>query len=519
MTDMLVQLDDAALVQQYVEDHSEAAFRELVRRYIPMVYATCRRQLQDAHLAEDVTQAVFVILARRATTLRSGSVLGAWLHRTAVYSCSNARQLKKTRNFHEQRVKPMQPEPTRDTAEWAEIEDLLDEGLMALNREQREVLLLRFFQNKTLAEVAHALDMTEYAVDKSLQQGLSRLRRFLSRHGVAISVGALGAFLSSRVVEAAQLVPAGLAWTVGSAALAAPSAGLAGPVAVLVQQGLRAALFSKLKAAVLTGCIAIFFSSLAFAVGLGLGGHRAGPSPTADAREADRRELLQLLERTGTALRVVDLAGLDQCATFMDREHRARWDAIMRVFAAHHRLASAAQERWGASAEGSLPMNLLGSRLDSALARLDRGSLHWNIEGERASLSFEYLPPDQGTMPGGTVHFCRIDGRWRIDAYQTVRPIIAGLDARGIPQEIGQLPVAQQAAVLAKLDHLTQGFEHLAAEVEQGGVADPAALAAGIAALETPAWAGIRAFYRLELRHDEQDRDRSARTLATGIAG
>ena len=82
--------DDASLLAAFVRDRSEEAFKELVSRHVGMVYSVCYRQLRDAHWAEDVTQAVFILLARKAASLQSGVVLGGWLYRSAVFACSNA---------------------------------------------------------------------------------------------------------------------------------------------------------------------------------------------------------------------------------------------------------------------------------------------------------------------------------------------------------------------------------------------------------------------------------------------
>src|SRR2546421_3774422 len=83
-------LDDHALLERYARDGSQDAFGQLVARHVDMVYSACLRQLRDPHLADDVTQAVFLILARRAGTLRRGTIVGGWLYNAARYASANA---------------------------------------------------------------------------------------------------------------------------------------------------------------------------------------------------------------------------------------------------------------------------------------------------------------------------------------------------------------------------------------------------------------------------------------------
>src|SRR5262249_18796492 len=83
-------MDEFALLQEYARSRSQEAYRQLVERYAGLVYAAARRQVRDKHLAEDVTQAVFVVLAQKAGTIRPGRPLSAWLLTTTRYTCSNA---------------------------------------------------------------------------------------------------------------------------------------------------------------------------------------------------------------------------------------------------------------------------------------------------------------------------------------------------------------------------------------------------------------------------------------------
>src|SRR5687767_4660347 len=109
--------DDWELLRQYVRDGSQAAFARLVQLHIRQVYSACRRQLRDAQRAEDATQATFMILARKASSLVSsqrlrprGSPLPLWLHKTARYVSLNAMRADAARRRHEQRGAAMRPD-------------------------------------------------------------------------------------------------------------------------------------------------------------------------------------------------------------------------------------------------------------------------------------------------------------------------------------------------------------------------------------------------------------------------
>ena len=94
---------DEKLLDRYASDRSDAAFAAIVRRYHGFVYSVCCRTLGDAELAEDVTQAVFMLLASKAASLRRGTPLSGWLFNTARFACRNARRTEQRRVHYEQK--------------------------------------------------------------------------------------------------------------------------------------------------------------------------------------------------------------------------------------------------------------------------------------------------------------------------------------------------------------------------------------------------------------------------------
>lgn len=216
-------LDDQQLLRRYAADGSEDAFGELVARYVNLVYsAALRRTGGDAHLAKDVAQLVFTDLAHKARFLPRDIVLTGWLHRATRYAVGQLLRTERRRKAREQEAVAMNALESEPTPDWGQIRPLLDNALDRLDRADRDALLLRFFEQRSLAEVGRALGATEDAARKRVSRALEKLRADLIRHGVATTAVALSTAIS---VNAVQVAPAGLAATLASASLTGAAAG------------------------------------------------------------------------------------------------------------------------------------------------------------------------------------------------------------------------------------------------------------------------------------------------------
>jgi RNA polymerase sigma factor (sigma-70 family) len=205
--------EEAHILRDYVTHRSPGAFARLVDRYVDLVYSAALRQVGDAALASDVSQAVFLILSQKAATLRADRPLSAWLLRVTQYCAANARRERVRRKIHERRAAMIAPGATDDSERWAALSPLLDEGMSRLRAKDRNILLLRFFERKTNAQVARSLGISEGAAEKRVTRAVEKLRDFFRRRGVAVSVGALTSSLATRSAEAA---PAGLNGAISS---------------------------------------------------------------------------------------------------------------------------------------------------------------------------------------------------------------------------------------------------------------------------------------------------------------
>jgi RNA polymerase sigma factor (sigma-70 family) len=247
--------DCRQLLANYADNGSETAFRELVSRYIDLVYSTARRLLNgDAHLAEDVTQTVFADLARKAPTLSKDILLGGWLHRHTCYMAANVLRRERRRQAREQEIVRMNvPEyDPNDTA--AQLAPVLDEAINELSASDRAAILLRFFEQHDLRAVGDALGSSEDAAQKRVGRALEKLRVILVRRGVALPGATLATALAAQAVTAA---PAGLAASVSTAAVAGVAAGTATAFTLI-----NIMTMTKLKGAVLGAILVATGSTL-----------------------------------------------------------------------------------------------------------------------------------------------------------------------------------------------------------------------------------------------------------------
>ena len=198
-------LEDRQLLQRFVRDNSQEAFAVLTARYLNLVYAVCRRELNDADAAEDVTQAVFLILARKAPSLGRNVVLSGWLFQTARFAAKNARLTAQRRAAYEQKAAEVLMEQQMGThdSQWTEIEPLLNQSLAALKAGERECVLLRFFQGASFAEVGASLGLSEDAARKRVTRSLGKMRQFFTQNGVIVPAIALPVLLTTHAAKAA----------------------------------------------------------------------------------------------------------------------------------------------------------------------------------------------------------------------------------------------------------------------------------------------------------------------------
>ena len=240
------------LLVEFKATRSEADFRELVRRYTNLVYSIAKRRVADMTLAQEVTQMVFIRLAKAPPGLDSEAQLLTWLHRTTVHVSIDLWRSETRRRAREQQAVVMQMDTAEETT-WKEMAPVVDKALDALSEDDRQVVLLRFFEQRTMADLGRTLGITEDAAKMRVSRALGRLRAQLGGLGVPCTVVLLGTLLFKHSVEAA---PQGLASVLATIRVSAPI-GLTGALLGQLLQAPKLKFLSGLAALLALGGIAL----------------------------------------------------------------------------------------------------------------------------------------------------------------------------------------------------------------------------------------------------------------------
>lgn len=245
--------DDMTLVREFAAHQSDTAFETLVARHINLVHSAALRQVSDPHLAQEITQAVFLILARKAARLPDGTFLLGWLFKTTRYAASaELRAADRRRRREDEAHMQSLISQTPDEAAWQHIAPLLDEALANLNETDRRAVLLRFFEGQTLGEVGAALSLNEEAARKRVNRGVEKLRKFFAKRGVTQTTAAIGVALTANSVQAA---PVGLAAIISATTL--KGVAVAATVTTLVNGTIKTIAMTTLQKTLITAALVV----------------------------------------------------------------------------------------------------------------------------------------------------------------------------------------------------------------------------------------------------------------------
>jgi RNA polymerase sigma factor (sigma-70 family) len=214
--------NDMDLLREFARHNSETAFAELVHRHLNLVYSVALRFTASPGNAEDVAQAVFIILARKAARLNERTVLTGWLYETTRLTAAGWLRSQKRRQAHEQEafMQSTLDQPGTDEV-WRQLAPHLEAGMSRLAERDRTLLALRFYENKTGAEAAALMGIREEAAHKRTARALEKLRKFFTKRGVSSTTAILAGTISANSVQAA---PAGLAAKITAAAILSSAA-------------------------------------------------------------------------------------------------------------------------------------------------------------------------------------------------------------------------------------------------------------------------------------------------------
>jgi RNA polymerase sigma factor (sigma-70 family) len=212
--------NDTELLRQYLEGHSESAFQELVHRHINMVYSAGLRETGGSSTqAEDLSQAVFTELARKAPRLLNHPSLAGWLYTAVRHTAANTRRAEQQRRKREEEICAMSnlPDASSPAEDWEQLRPVIDESLHSLKESDRLAIVLRFLEGQSLRDIGVELGLTENAARMRVDRALDKLRDQLARRGITSVTSSLAAAL---VVGACTPAPAALGASIASVAVA-----------------------------------------------------------------------------------------------------------------------------------------------------------------------------------------------------------------------------------------------------------------------------------------------------------
>ncbi len=280
---------DGELLSRFVATRDEASFAALARRHGPMVLAVCRRLLRHEQDAEDCFQATFLVLARKAATVKREAV-GSWLYAVAYRTSLEARAVNARRRKREKQVSEM-PHPEVMPSEAQDWRPWLDRELNRLPEKYRSAIVACDLEGRSRKEAARLLDLTEGTLSSRLARGRRLLAKRLAPYGLSLPGAALGAMLCESVASAqvpAALVSATtkIAVLVAAGELSAVSASSA----ILMKGVLKSMFLTKLK--LMVGAVMVVTA-------LGASGlvYRAADQPASPAEKRSDSKPKSELER------------------------------------------------------------------------------------------------------------------------------------------------------------------------------------------------------------------------------
>ena len=247
------ELDDNALLREYVERDSHEAFAALVERHVNKVYSVALRHTRNAHQAEEITQAVFVILAQKSRKLGNKVILSGWLYQTARLTAMTFIRSEIRRAHREQEAYMQTLLDEKEGNDWPQISPLLDDAMGQLNEKDRHAVVLRYFDGKSMREIAVALGASEDATKMRVSRATDKLQKYLSKRGVTSTAATITGAISANSVQAA---PAALAKTITAVALA-KGATISLSTSTLITGALKVMAWTKAKTAAVTGAAVI----------------------------------------------------------------------------------------------------------------------------------------------------------------------------------------------------------------------------------------------------------------------
>jgi RNA polymerase sigma factor (sigma-70 family) len=287
-------MTDVELLEQH-RGGSDSAFADLVRRHLGWVCGLARRRLRDAHLAEDVAQAVFVLLHRKAPRFAADRAMITWLHKTAWYASETAARSERRRHHRETEAAAQRPDST-GPADWQQLAPLLDQLVERLARPDREAILLHYYRDMSFADVGAQLGTTADAARKRVERAIEKLRRLAADQGAALSATALATHLTNYL---RLTPPPGLVATATVAATAPAGSAMAAATTTIVKGAITMMASTKITFAALALLLVVVAGGICTAVWLSSSNYVEIPAPAAAPKSQPPPQTIQIWDAAG----------------------------------------------------------------------------------------------------------------------------------------------------------------------------------------------------------------------------
>ncbi len=469
-------MDDSQLLAAYARDRSAAALQQLVERHIDFVYAAALRQTGNTHVAQDITQAVFLLFSQRAMRLKPGTLVKGWLFSATRFVVSNARRAEARRKLHEREAAAMRSEIMRENR-WSDISPHLDDALAGLSEKDRRVLLLRFFEDLPLAALGQRLGISEGAAQKRVSHALERLRRFLGGRSVSPGGSSLDELIRSGAAVAA---PAGLAKSAFDLAISGASGASHSGTAISLAKG-AAKMMSRARAKLLAIQCAVAGVCIGTVVVLAepqlrsLSSERPAVVAMADATaakntaEEDYSGCCQTLKSIVDAYDRNDAAAAQKFFYFKpgaDPNAIAGLNDFIGADVSVYHLATVNESRFGMHGT-TLNIGLVSTNavyIMDFLSRITPQS--GRVTGDRVAITpAAPVGPYVGCW-SNPIYFVRDNGVWKLDALRNFRLTFRAHRKRPVA---GETP---EQACAASIDLIVGRFNAIANDIEKGNIAD-----------------------------------------------
>ena len=211
---------DMELLRQYADRNSDEAFAALVARHVNLVYSAALRKTGNADAAGEITQAVFIILAKKAGRLSQRTILSGWLYQATRLTAANflRTEIRRVRREQEAYMQSLANETEPEL--WPQMAPLLENAMGRLGEKDRNAIALRFFEGKSFQEIGAAFGASENAAKKRVAHALEKLHRYFSKHGVSSTTAIIAGAISANSAHAA---PVGLATTITATVIKGPA--------------------------------------------------------------------------------------------------------------------------------------------------------------------------------------------------------------------------------------------------------------------------------------------------------